>query len=248
LKSTNFQNNAKQVSKVTSAKGGILITAICCIGASGNSIPPTYIWPTETDRNTTAYMRGTPAGSLGLHHYSGWMTEENFAKWMNHFIKHVKPSTTDPVLLLLDNHRSHLYVSAINIAKEAGVIMLTFPPHTTNKLQPLNVSAYGPLRIFYGSECDSWQLSNPGKTISLYDIGELSGKAIVKALTPENILAGYRKTGIFPFDANIFQESDFLPAYVTDPPDTSIVHGGEENIQLNNCEPSTSSFSSDIKP
>ena len=41
---------------------------------------------------------------------------------------------------------------------------------------------------------------------------------MVRAVIPDNIMAGCRTTGISPVDANIFQDSDFLPAYVTDCP------------------------------
>ena len=37
-----------------------------------------------------------------------------------------------------------------------------------------------------------------------------------KAMTPTNIIAGFKKTGIFPLDEYIFDECDFLPNLVTD--------------------------------
>lgn len=38
------------------------------------------------------------------------------------------------------------------------------------------------------------------------------------AVTPSNIQAGFRNTGIFPFNRNLFTEVDFAPSYVTDRP------------------------------
>lgn len=38
------------------------------------------------------------------------------------------------------------------------------------------------------------------------------------ALTPANIQAGFQKTGIYPFNRDIFQEIDFAPSFVTDRP------------------------------
>lgn len=219
------EENAKQASQVTSGQKGIQVTAICCVSASGNSIPPTFVWPRKTRHNIDAYMRGTPLGSLGLYHSSGWMTEEIFTRWMDHFISHTKPSKDDPVLLLIGNHKSHLSISAICKAKESGVILMTFFPHTANKLQPLDVSVYGPLKGFYNSACNEWQLVNPGKTISLYDVGDLAAKAIMRAQKPESIISGYRETGIFPLNMNIFGDnffsafnSVFVPACVTERP------------------------------
>ncbi|XP_067937172.1 uncharacterized protein [Watersipora subatra] len=114
----------------------------CCISTEGNSIPPTFIWPRKTERNLKSYMTNSPTGSLGLVHESGWMTASNFNKWMAHFISFSKPFKESPVLLILDNHQSHLSYEAIEMAKENNVVLLIFPPHVTNHLQPLDESVY----------------------------------------------------------------------------------------------------------
>jgi len=57
------------------------------------------------------------------------MTSENFGKWMKHFITHSHCSVEKPVLLLLDNHDSHITIEVLDMAKANGVIMLTFPQH-----------------------------------------------------------------------------------------------------------------------
>lgn len=210
--------NTKQVGQITSAERGLLVTTVCCISASGNSIPPTFIWPRKTERYLKQYMNGTPTGSLGLCHESGWMESNNFINWMRHFIENSSASKESRVLLLLDNHLSHVSIEAINLAKENGVEMLTFPPHVTHKLQPLDVSVYGPLKKHYNSLCNSWLLDNPSKAITLYEVGQMAGKAIPRAVTPENIISGYRKTGIFPFDRDVFSDADFLPSAISDRP------------------------------
>ena len=51
-----------------------------------------------------------------------------------------------------------------------------------------------------------------------------------KAMTPTNIIARFKKTGIFPLDKHIFDKCDFLPSLVTDQTidaSTSIRHLGE---------------------
>ncbi|KAF2892254.1 hypothetical protein ILUMI_13919 [Ignelater luminosus] len=46
---------------------------------------------------------------------SGWMNEETFVMFVHHFIKYSLQSPDNPVLLLLDNHSSHLSVEAIDL-------------------------------------------------------------------------------------------------------------------------------------
>jgi len=43
---------------------------------------------------------------------SGWMDSDLFVCWLQHFIKFVKPSRDQPVLLLLDGHGSHKTLEA----------------------------------------------------------------------------------------------------------------------------------------
>ena len=94
-------------------------------------------------------ISGAPTGSLGLCNKSGWMTSENFLVAMKHFVSHAKPSVDHPVLLLMDNHASHISFETITFAKENFLILLTFPPHCSHRLQPLDVSVFGPFKYYF---------------------------------------------------------------------------------------------------
>lgn len=52
----------------------------------------------------------------------------------------------NPILLLCDNHKSHISIEAIDYARENWIVYLTFPPHTSHKLQPLDVTVFGPFK------------------------------------------------------------------------------------------------------
>ena len=68
----------------------------------------------------------------------------------------------------MDNHDSHLSVESLELAKRNGVIVLTLPPHTSNKTQPLGRSVFGPLKTFYNNLCNGWMMSNPGEILEKY--------------------------------------------------------------------------------
>lgn len=59
---------------------------------------------------------------------------------------------------------------------------------------------------------------NPGKTATLYNVAEIAGLAYPKAFTLNNITSGFRATGVYPFNPDIFQEHEYLSSYVTDLP------------------------------
>ena len=149
----------KQVGAVTSQERGQLVKACCTINALGNAIPPFMIFPRVIFKS---YMLiGAPPGTAGTAYSSGWMTCEIFIKFLKHFIYHTKPSTANPLLLVLDNHESHISVAATDLCKENGVSRLTLPPHCSHRLQPFDVAVYGPLKAHYNNACTSWLHSNP---------------------------------------------------------------------------------------
>lgn len=131
----------KQIGSVTSGERGSLVTMCAAVSATGNSVPPVCIFP----RQNYHFIRDGPTGCVSVTHPSGWMTTKNFLIFMKHFAKHVRPSKEKKnALLLLDNHHSHLGIETLNFAKENGIIMLSFPPHCSRKLQPLDRTVFGP--------------------------------------------------------------------------------------------------------
>lgn len=96
-----------------------------------------------------SYLIGAPPGSIRVAHESGWMTTENFTKFLQHFIHHVTQGKDKPVLLLMDNHATHISLESINLCREYHITLLGFPPHTSHRMQPLDVSFYGPLKTAY---------------------------------------------------------------------------------------------------
>ncbi|XP_014664978.1 PREDICTED: uncharacterized protein LOC106807207 [Priapulus caudatus] len=139
------------------------------------------------------FINGAPPGTVGAAHQSGWMTELNFLQFMKHFVAHVRCSPENKVLLLLDNHDSHISIETLDYAKENGIVMLSFPPHCSHKLQPLDRSVYGPFKRYYNTACDGWITENKGKTMTIYDIPALVGKAFPRAMIPTNIQSGFRR-------------------------------------------------------
>ena len=61
-------------------------------------------------------------------------------------------------------------------------------------------------------------ISNPGKTISIYDLPLICSTAWDRSATPVNIKSGFLSSGIFPLDRSTFSDQDFLCSAVTDRP------------------------------
>ena len=70
------------------------------------------------------------------------------------------------------------------MARGNGLSIVTFPPHCSHRMQPLDVCVYGPaIQTLF--QCS--MLSHPAKTILIYDVAELSEQAFGKAFSILNI-------------------------------------------------------------
>lgn len=206
----------KQVGGITSAERGVLVTVCVAVSATGNSVPPMFVFPRK--RFQDHFIRDGPPGCVGAGNNSGWMTDDEFLTFMKHYVSHVRPSKEHPVLLLLDNHQSHLSLKAIEHAKNNGVVLMSFPPHCSHRLQPLDRSVYGPFKHYVSIAQENWLRNHPGKVMSIYDIPSIVREALPKAAVPASIQNGFLACGIEPFNSDIFTDVDFLPSSTTDRP------------------------------
>ena len=130
---------------------------------------------------------------------SGWMTTGLFESWLTeHYLRHAVSSR--PLLLLLDGHSTHYQPEVIRLAREKEVIMLCLPPHSTHEAQPLDVGVFGPLKAHWTNVCHECFQSNPGKVLSKFNFNSLFAKAWMKCIQPENIINGFKKCGVYPFN------------------------------------------------
>lgn len=209
----------KQVGSMTSSERGTNVTMIAAVNAIGNSVPPMLIFPRVNYKDHM--LKGAPPGAIGAAAISGWSNEQLFLKFLNHLIKHVKPSTEDPILLIMDNHESHVSIPLIIKCRKAGINLLTFHPHTSHKMQPLDRTVFGPFKTHYNTAVNNWMLTtqNSGKPVTIYDIAEMVGIAYPLSFTPRNIVNGFKVAGIVPLNPEIFGDEEFMPSLVTDRPE-----------------------------
>ena len=119
-------------------------------------------------------------------------------------------------MLIVDKHESHRSLQVLDYATEKSVILLSVPPHTTHKLQPLDRCVYGPLSTYFENEVDNFQKLYPSRRIQMYDMGRLFTAAYTKACTISNATSAFKKCGIWPFNRNIFTDDDFISATMTE--------------------------------
>ena len=69
-------------------------------------------------------LAGAPVGSAGFAAKSGWINEEIFVKYLEHFIQITKCSAENPVLLVMDNHASDISLTGSLIGRKHEIVMV----------------------------------------------------------------------------------------------------------------------------
>ena len=192
------------------------MTFVGIINAAGQFIPPVFIIPRK--RWNDAFMRETMHGSLGILHQNGWMNGECFVKTLQHVHEKTYSSVENKILLIIDNAEVHMNIQAVEYAIQKGIVIVTLPPHTTDKLQPLDVSVYGPFKSHMRALQNDYALMHPNKDITVHMLPQFACKAWIKGCTPSNVLSGFASTGIWPINSGIFPEDAFIGAQVTEQP------------------------------
>ena len=173
------------------------VTVVGCVNAAGQSIPPMVIW----DRKTLqpSMVKGELPGTIYGLSANGWIDRELFHVWFERHFLNYAPSCR-PLLLLMDGHSSHYCPEVIRAAANEQVILFVLPPNTTHLSQPLDRSCFGPLKLEWRRVVHEFMTENPGKVVTRYSFSELFSAAWVRSMTMRNIMAGFKVTGVYPFD------------------------------------------------
>jgi DDE superfamily endonuclease len=102
-------------------------------------------------------------------------------------------------LLIVDGHSSHVNLKFIEWADRHRILLMILPPHSTHRLQPLDVGFFQPLATAYSKQI-STLMSNSYGLVSInkgmfWPMFKASWHA---SFTEKNITSAFAKTGIFP--------------------------------------------------
>ena len=202
----------RNVWAITSAEKGKTHTVLTCVSASGFVLPPFVVYPRKriTDNLKVGAVPGTSFNCSN----SGWVNADLFYKWLSFFVDCIPPAR--PILLLLDGHSSHVTVEAIELARKHNVHMLCLPAHTTHILQPLDVGVFKSLKANYYKACKKYITDHPGRVVTTENIASLLAVAWPLAVTPVNIMSGFKKCGIYPLNPGEVTDRQIVPSKATE--------------------------------
>jgi hypothetical protein len=121
------------------------------------------------------------------------------------FDRHIKEKAKrDWRLLIVDGHSSHVNLEFLEACKRLRIVVLILPPHSTHRLQPLDVGLFLPLSNYYSLELDRLMHISDGITrLTKRNFWNIFKKSWNQAFTEKNIKSAFAKTGINPQDAEL---------------------------------------------
>ena len=178
------------------------LSVLSCINAGGGYIPNFYILKGIYFRED--YIANCEDGAVMGMQPNAWMTRWLFESWISHFIECLKRGPGIDLqnrhVLILDGQNSHVTLEVVRISMESRLDIVSLPSHTSHALQPLDVSCFKPFKTAFRKIRDRWSLRNKTKAVDKRTLCEWTSQALQSALTPNNIMSGFRAIGIWPLD------------------------------------------------
>ncbi|QSS57463.1 hypothetical protein I7I53_11650 [Histoplasma capsulatum var. duboisii H88] len=141
------------------------------------------------------------------------------------FNKHTQACTVGRYrVLILDRHGSHNTAAFEQFCKDQTIIPLYIPSHSSHLLQPLDVSCFAVLKKAYSKQIESgMQLEinhvDKNEFLNLYSL------ARKEALKDTTIRAGFKVTGLVPFNSAEVLDKLHLQLHTSSSPGSS--HGSQ---------------------
>jgi hypothetical protein len=143
---------------------------------------------------------------------SGYFIGEHFMDVLAHFEKHA--TAKRPLLFIMDGAKGHVDDQAALWARERDIHILLLPSNLTHLLQVADLSVFRPFKQFWKNECRllKSQRTRMGqvtdRSIRKTDIIPLVVKAWSRAMTAKNVKAGFKRSGIYPFDPQAYKKNE----------------------------------------
>ena len=216
-------------------------TAVTAVNSQGWGIPPFVILKGRT--LLASWFRDTPLPDdwkLAVSE-NGWITNNIGLDWIKHFDEHTKERTKGSKrLLILDGHESHHSADFEAYCNDHDIITLCMPAHSSYKLQPLDVGCFSPLKRAYGRIIED-SMRRHITHVSKEDFLFAFYEAYTASITPDNIRAGFKASGLVPFDPErVISQLDIVAIVRTPSPNPSLPTQTWQSKTPNNIKEATS--------
>ena len=193
--------------------------------ADGRVLPPFIIYQSCLPRS----VDGVPDFWTMAASEKGYITSELFLNWFRDvFVPHC--GNARPVLLVMDNHVSHLSFEVIDLAQKENIELLCLPPKSTHLLQPLDKGYFNLLKSEMADV--SMRLGYTGAKLVPREKFPKVLQYAMSNIAPSKVVASFRGTGLYPIDTTTVKN----PVQINEEdPSLSVVESSNEEELCSQC-------------
>ncbi len=126
-----------------------------------------------------------PSSSLTGYSPTEWITSQLFVNCFDHSMKMTNSTEDDSLMLIYDGHFLHTSnTDLIDMVRKNYVYLVPLPPHTSNKMQSLNISIIKHFNSYYSMVIKLWMDTNSGK-VKHFQVAKLFYTLYERAVTIE---------------------------------------------------------------
>jgi hypothetical protein len=171
---------------------------------SGSFLPPALIYKGESHdlQDTWIEDLGDEAAYFAASD-NGWSCDDLGLQWLlKVFERHTRiKAGRGKRLLIFDGHSSHVNLKFLDAADQLRIIVHIMPPHSTHRLQPLDVGLFSPLATAYSKALNNMMHKSLGMVyVTKRLFWSLFKESWELAFIEKNVLRSFEKPGIFPYN------------------------------------------------
>jgi hypothetical protein len=206
------------------------VTLGLCVSTIGDGPPPIFIF--QGKRKVRDFEELERSGKVCIMNSdNGWMTSDLFSQWANLFAAwateyrmHIQEANTT-IVLLVDNCRTHCSLAALETLASHNIKVISFPPHMTHILQPIDVSCARAYKSVLGKKMAEFE-KHPHQLPHAAATSQASHKravllmgslAALQHCDMSICLNGFEECGLYPFSKDRVLASRYVSRNAIDP-------------------------------
>ena len=192
--------------RVDSTKGAHIGVTLC---APARGLPFPAFWTFKGERSDKNFAEGAPGDEFIMTN-NGWATTHTFYRWAQSFVKEMKRRGLKKALLYSDNADIHINPETSKLLLENNVTAVGLIAGATHRIQPWDVCGIQNVKMKMRPMAK--KLGVPYDKYHIMYIFHTVLKELVQSKAKEGkslLQAGFLKTGLFPFNRDIFSDRDF---------------------------------------
>jgi len=168
-----------------------------CGSAAGVMVPPMVVYKAQNTYH--AWTDRGPKGAKYSTSQSGWFDSFQFSKWFFELMLPILKRIPGKKVLVGDNLASHINADVIKACRENQIEFVCLPPNSTDKLQPLDVTVFSPLKNFWRAALAAYKAKHPTICgISKTEFPSLLKQVLDQADLGRLLPVGFEKCGLLP--------------------------------------------------